>query len=316
VDESRGRIVTEVFRNLKIRGFRVSDPDLTGSICFDMMARRDNEKYFLKVLYNVDTIRKDAASELITLAKVTGSAAVVIGERTGAGKLEHGLVYYRHTIPIMSPETFVDYVDGEKPYVFSGPGGFYVSLDGEKMRSAREEEGFSIGYVSGKIGTSRRSISLYESGTAATVEVFLRLCDLLERDLRRSIDLLNVVRSIEPPHMLNSIDDTLLRTISNKIVGSGYTMNIMRKSPFDAMAGNGTETLIMGLLELIGRDYERASAMRNIADILEDDLLVVSRNHTEKTQISGCPVVNVKELVDYCDRGELGSLVERKKRGL
>ena len=316
MEELRGAIMLDLSRNLKAMGFKVSDPELSGLVCFDVMARREDERYFLKILYNVDTIRKDTAIELLTLAKVTDSSCMVIGERSGAGKLEDGLVYFRHSIPIMSAKTFVDYVGGEKPYVFSGPGGYYVSVDGEEMRRVREQKGYSIGYVSGKIGTSRRSVSLYESGSAATVEVFLKIQELMGVDLRKTIDFRSLIENISLEDVENEIEDDLLKAIFEKVVESGYTMNILRKSPFDALAGRSHETLIMGLLDLMGRDYERASAMRNIADILEDDLIVVSRRRTERTQISGCPVVNVTEFMEYCDKGELETLVDRKKRGL
>ena len=316
VEEPRGTIISELSRNLRARGFKVSDPELSGLVSFDLMARREDERYFLKVLYNVDTIRRDAAVELLTLARMTDSACVVVGERSGAGRLEDGIVYYRHSIPIMSLMTFVDYVDGERPYVFSGPGGYYVSINGTEMRRTRQNRGFSIGYVSGKIGTSRRSVSLYESGSAATVEVFMKIQALLESDIKKSIDFREEIMGMDVYPSESEAEDELLRTVSGRITEAGYTVNIMHKSPFDALARHSRETLIMGLLDLIGKDYKRASAMRNISDILENDLIILARSRTERTQISGCPVVNIPEFLDFCDRGDLEALLERKKRGL
>ncbi|WP_162509590.1 hypothetical protein [Thermogymnomonas acidicola] len=60
-------------------------------MAFDIVARREDERYILKILFNIDTFRASSAIELIRVSKITESVPVVLGgERTGNGPLERG----------------------------------------------------------------------------------------------------------------------------------------------------------------------------------------------------------------------------------
>lgn len=299
---------------LESRGFKVSDPELDGFVSFDLVARRESERFILKVLQNVDTFKSINAGEIIRLSRITSSAAIVVGERGGSGSLQRGVVYYRHHVPILSLETFVDYVDGDMPYVYSGPGGFYVPIDGEAMRVAREEMGFSIGYVSNKIGTSRRSISLYESGNAATVDVFLKLEDLLMTDIRRKLDMLSASRRV-PVETPPEFSSGFMEEVFNIMIRGGYDFQSVRRSPFDAIAYERIETLlIVGLFEDMSSRTERAVAIRNVSEIFENIPLIISRTNTDKEHIGGCPVVNLSELRNTQDKRDIVQILVKKNR--
>ncbi|EQD37265.1 transcriptional regulator, XRE family, partial [mine drainage metagenome] len=163
MEDYRREIVEFVYRFLVNSEFSVSACNLDGLSSFDLIAKRDTESYIIKVLYNVDPFRIENAMEISRIGKMLGSIALLMGERAGNGFLEEGVVYFRHSIPIMSSNTFCNYIKGEKTFVYAGPGGYYVALDGKKMQEARAKAKLSIGNVSNGIGTSRRSISLYES---------------------------------------------------------------------------------------------------------------------------------------------------------
>ncbi|AKA47870.1 hypothetical protein IX51_00855 [uncultured archaeon] len=299
---------------LESRGFRVSDPELEGFVSFDLIARRDSERYILKVLQNVDTFKSINAGEIIRLARMTSSAAIVIGGRGGSGSLQRGVVYYRHHVPILSLKTYLDYIDGDVPYVYSGPGGFYIPIDGEAMRSAREEMGFSIGFVSNKIGTSRRSISLYESGNAATVDIFLKLENLLLRDIRRRLDMLNV-RSEAPITSPAEFANSFIEEVFNIMMRGGYDFQSVKKSPFDAIAYETLETLMLvGLFEDMSSRTERAVAIRNVSEIFENIPLIISKTNTDKEHIGGCPVINLSELRHAQDKRDIVKILVKKNR--
>lgn len=299
---------------LESRGFKVSDPELDGFVSFDLIARRESERFILKVLQNVDTFKSLNAGEIIRLGKITTSIAIVIGERGGSGSLQRGVVYYRHHVPILSLMTFVDYVDGDVPYVYSGPGGFYVPIDGEALRTAREEMGLSIGFVSNRIGTSRRSISLYESGSAATVDVFLKLENLLLRDIRNKLDMLSVPSEI-PLTTTEEFANGFMEEVFNIMIRGGYDFQSIKRSPFDAIAYERLETLLMvGLFEDMSSRTERAVAIRNVSEIFENIPLIISRANTDKEHIGGCPVVNLSELRNAQDKRDLVQILVKKNR--
>lgn len=299
---------------LESMGFKVSDPGLDGFVSFDLLARRENQRFILKVLQNVDTFKSLNAGELLRLGRITTSIAVVVGGRAGNGELQQGVVYYRHHVPILSIDTFMDYVDGDVPYVYSGPGGFYVPIDGEILRKAREERGYSIGYISSKAGISRRSISLYESGSAATVDIFLKLEEILLRDIRKQVDML-AIRDEIALETTYDFANGFIEEVFRIMVRGGYDFQSIKRSPFDGIAYEKIESLMLvGLFEDMSTRPKRALAIRNVSEIFENIPLIISRTNTDKEHIGGCPVVSLSELRNVEDKRDLISLLVKKNR--
>lgn len=314
MEENRRIFIRRLCDVLGRKGFMTSDPDLGGLISFELIARRDDEKYIIKILHNVDTFRDSNAMEMVRLSKVTGAAAVVIGERAGNGLLEDGVVYYRHHIPIMSPVTFVDYVDGKYPNVFSGPGGFYIPINGPLMHSIRARLGYSIGFVSNKVGTSRRSISLYEGGSASTIDVYTKLEILLGQDISSSIDILKVMSDIDLPEEEPEELNLFLKEVIENIVKTGYDFYTMRKAPFDAIANREMDNMfLIGLFESLNEKIGRALAIRNVSEIFQNEPLIITRAESTKDNVAKCPVVSLSELKKASSPDELEIIIERKK---
>lgn len=314
MEDRRAAIVKHIFDVLLRKGFKVSDPALAGSPSFDIIAKREELKLVIKILQNVDTLRGANASEMIRISKFTYAIPLVIGEKAGGGPLERGVVYYRHRVPILSPDSFTDYVEGDHPFISSGPGGYYASIDGRRLQQKRIELGFSIGYLSKKIGTSRRSISLYESGSAVTIDIFLKLEEVLGEDLGKSIDLTEVSRFLDLPIEESNQENDFLKEVLELMLGQGFDMHPVRKSPFDAIMNVPVEEFsLIGLLESLSDRINRISAMRNISEIFENESFIISRINTDKELLGGCPVIKLSELRSMNDREELTTLIERRK---
>ncbi|EQB67579.1 MAG: transcriptional regulator [Thermoplasmataceae archaeon] len=313
MDDYRKGMIEYTGRFLRESGFSLSACDLDGLSSFDLIARRENESYVIKVLYNVDPFRIENAIEISRIGKMLGSAVLLIGERAGNGFLEDGIVYFRHSIPIMSTETFHNYVNGEKPLVYAGPGGYYVSLDGKKMQEARSRSRLSIGNVSMSIGTSRRSISLYESGNSATLEVFQKLTRILKEDISRRIDISEYTNTKEDEP--EKPEDEFLFDIYTNMIKIGLDMNLIRKAPFNALArDNIKESLfLMGLFEDLAMNRERILAIKNISDLMEKFPLLVSRQDTTKETVGGCSVITAKKLSEISDHDEFLRVVSRTR---
>lgn len=303
-----------LYRTLLHRGFKVSDPGLNGLVSFDMIAKRENEIFIIKILHNVDTFRKSNATELVHFSGAVDAMAIVIGKKASNGDLEDGIVYFRHRIPILTVPTFLDYVDGVRPFVYSGPGGFYVSIDGDKLHERRESMGYSIGYVSGKVGISRRSISLYESGSGATIDVFLKLEKLFGTDITSDLDLMDELRKTNMETKSELMSDELTREVFFSLASIGVGMLNFRKTPFDALLTEERKSI--ALLDLV-RDVllqaSRIDSMKNIADLLENESIIVPRTRTDKDNIHGCPVLSVDELASIQEPGDLLNLIAKKK---
>ena len=107
--------------------FEVSKPLSMRGTRFDIVARRDDILIIIKVLSNVDAFSKDNAEELLCIGQALGASPILIGERSGSGEIESGIIYSRFGIPIISVGTLSDYIiEDVPPLIFSASGGFYV----------------------------------------------------------------------------------------------------------------------------------------------------------------------------------------------
>lgn len=314
MEDFRKRAISELYRSLVRRGFNVSDPGLSGLVSFDLIARRDSEIFIIKILHNIDTFRESNSQELVHFSRAIDAVCVVVGNKASNGELEDGVVYFRHRVPILTVITLLDYIDGQRPFVYSGPGGYYVSINGEKLHERRETSGLSIGYVSGKVGISRRSISLYEAGNGATIDVFLKLEQLFGADITNDLDLNVEIRKVEAAQKIEETFDEFTKQIFSSFSSIGMGMLNFRRTPFDALLTSEMKSIV--LLDLV-KDMliqsSRIDSMKNIADVIENESIIVQRTRTEKESIHGCPVVSFEDLSGITEPEDFLNLIAKKK---
>ncbi|MCL4444716.1 MAG: transcriptional regulator [Candidatus Thermoplasmatota archaeon] len=312
MEDFRKFLLKELMVQLRNRGLEFAEPDLDGVSTFDIAARRGDEKYLIKILYNIDTMREEGARDLMSVSRILGCIAIVIGNRASNGTLEDGIIYFRHEVPIMTYETYIAYLDGESPYIFSAHGGYYVSINGESLRKIREEHRYSIGYVSGAVGVSRRSISLYESGSAATLDVFNRLQRIFAVDLKKRINLMKHLEEMPVDENHDLFINEFYSAVLQLMKSIGFSMYPFRKTPFDAMATDVTaDQIIMGLADELN-NYRKARAIASLSELFENYAMVVTKANTEKRTIAGVPVIRKDDIVNAGDKESLVNLLRKK----
>src|SRR3989441_1216196 len=104
----RDRVLEETRRGLAKTGFFLSRPHGERGLCFDFVARRDDTLLIVKVLQNVDALNKATAHELLEVARILEASPLVVGERSGTGSLEDGVIYTRFGVSILSRRTLGD----------------------------------------------------------------------------------------------------------------------------------------------------------------------------------------------------------------
>jgi len=293
----RGDLIDQVRATLAQAGFAVSERCDLRPVSFDLVARRDHDLVILKVLTNVDALSDAIAAEIKLLAKFLEARPLLVGLRAGTGDLEDGVVYNRHDIPIVTPATLTEYVlRGDAPMVFAAPGGFYVRLDHERLREARQELEVSLGVMAQIAGVSRRAIQMYEEGMSASIEAAMRLESFLQRDLIRPMDPL---RAYDPTQYrepaAGPAADPMEALVRRVLEGLGYQVRATRRSPFNALSTAADDTVLTG----VGRDSpqlrRRARIVHSVSRITErPGFFVVEK--TTRTHIDGLPVVSRTEL--------------------
>ncbi len=305
--DQRQQLIRVIYDFLKRNDFVVSEPDLYGLVTFDLICRRGDERYILKILYNVNTFSKIGVVPLIKMSVMTNSKTLIIGEKAGNSILESGVLYFRHGVPILSFESFKDYINGEQPFIYSAPGGFYVGINGQKMRMLREKNNYSIGYISQKLGVSRRSVSLYESGSSATIDIYLKLESILKGDICRSLDM-SISNDAEMP--VNTASDFINEVLTemNKI---GYISEYISRNPFDGLSYNSDSHLIIGAFNNVNENANRVISIKKISEVLGDIPVLINRENSEKHNIYGCTIININDLRKIYDVDSFNEFLEK-----
>jgi putative transcriptional regulator len=188
---SRSALVGNVTAMLEDAGFSVSDRCAIRPKSFDVAARRGKDVLLLKILANVDAFDGATGAEMRRLGTYLGATPMVVGLRTRDEDLKPGVVYFRHGVPVIAPDTAMDlFIEEVPPLIYAAPGGLYVNIDAEILADAREERDWSLGRLANELGVSRRTVSKYEDGMNASVEVAARLEEVFERPLTSPVEVL------------------------------------------------------------------------------------------------------------------------------
>lgn len=312
----RADLIEQVRASMARAGFAVSERCDLRPVSFDLVARRDRDLLILKVLTNVDALSEAIAQEMKVLCKFLDARPILVGLRAGTGELEAGVVYARHDIPIMTPATLEDYVlHGDAPVIFAAPGGFYVHLDADALRRAREAQALSLGVVAQIAGVSRRAIQMYEEGMSASIDAAMRLEEALQRSLIRPLDPFQAFdpRAFQPPAQQGGQEDPMEALVTRLLQGLGYEVRSTRRSPFNALSTQDKTTYLTGMGEDSPQLRRRARIVSSVSRITErPGFFVVER--TTRTTIEGMPVVTRAELDSLSDPERILELILARRQ--
>jgi putative transcriptional regulator len=306
---------------LKRAGFRTSEVYNLRSACFDVVASNGNMILLAKVITNIDSFREEQAFQLRLLSYTLSASVVVIGERTRSGKVEDDALYERFGIPAISYNTLEQaLLNGIFPVVYAKRGGFYVHLNGEKIRQERGKGSFSLGDMAESLGVSRRTVYEYERNEMdSTLETAFKLEELLNTSVTVPFNILSwnvedeatVQRGIA-----RSLDDELEESVGKVLSDLGLKVLWSRGTPFDAITytkeksdvvvtgvGHASERKVQSRMEAIG---SFSSIVRSLA------MFVLDRPRL--SVVKGVPVVSKDELESMDDASELLKAISVRTR--
>ncbi len=227
---------------LKKAGFKVSERCISRMSCFDFMAKKENQLTLIKIPKNICCISAKDASELHEISAYLPATPLLISNKMREKLLENDTVYTRYDIYAITLKTLKDIVfHGMHPLVEAGPGGYYVNLDGEKIRERRQSLGLSIGKLSEMLGISRRTLYGYERGIVkASVSVAYNLewilgvpvvkpINVFERRKNRETSFFSTARRVFRRNRF-------LRLVLEKLAHLNLSIISTERAPFDFIA--------------------------------------------------------------------------------
>ncbi len=311
---SKEKIEEAVRQTLSKGGYLVSSRYDLRSFVFDIIGRKDSQLLLVKVFTNIDAMNRDFASTMKQISDVLGASCLIVGRRSGSGDLENGVVYNRMGVPAITLETLDEFIlEGVPPFIFAAPGGFYVKIDSEALRMARDEKNISLGTLAEKAGVSRRTISMYMEGMGAMIDVALRLEDFLNSPIVEPLNPLDMENEMEEGTATFNDRSNFENIVFGNLFSLGFDVLPVAKCPFEAVTSDEKVLLLTGLEENRARLKKKARVFYSFSTVAEKDSVIFVQK-SRRDVIEGIPVMTPQDLECIDDPADFEEKIKRKKR--
>jgi putative transcriptional regulator len=280
----RTAIIDNVESLFEKAGFHLSQRCCARPSCFDFAARRERQLAFVKVHPNIGNIYEKDANGLATLGNFFSGASILICENTRKRPLEDDTVYSRYKVGALTLKTLEDALLSKMgPLIEAGPGGYYVRLDGEKIRRKRLEKGLSIGKMAEITGVSRRTLYGYEKEMAkASVSTAYKLEWVLGVPVIKPIDIFQYPEASEgflaTARRIIS-ESRFLQFVIRKLLQFNFAVFQIKRAPFDfiAKAPEIPTSLVGAVSHEKEKNFEiRTKEIVSVSKIVEAQPILVS----------------------------------------
>ncbi|QFU81166.1 transcriptional regulator [Natronorubrum aibiense] len=314
---SRSALVGNVTAMLEDAGFVVSDRCAIRPKSFDIAARRGEDLILVKILGNIDAFNEATGHEMRRLGTYLEATPLVIGLRSRDEDLKPDVVYFRHGVPVLSPDTAYNlFIESVPPLIYAAPGGLYVNIDGDLLADERQDRDWSLGQLASELGVSRRTVSKYEDGMNASVEVAMELEDLFDAPLTSPVDVLEGADEVHETEA--TPDDPEADPDDEQVVAvltrAGYSVHPTLRSPFKAVSQDEADDegiVLTGHSKFTKAAEKRARIMSSIGQVTHTrSVYVVDRAKQES--VDGTALVEREELEDLHDAAELRKVIRER----
>jgi len=258
-------------------GFTVKS--LTRS-CFDLLARKQDKILLIKVLEDANAVNKVHVNEMNVVSSYVGAVPIIIAEKAG-NKLEENVLYTRFNLYTLNFNTFVNSIKNKFPLVKRTQAGFTASIAGNKLREKRVEKGYSLNYLSKRVGVTSRMIDKYEKGDSEiTITRAMKLYNIFGHKVFNEINIFSGNNKVEGNHHSD---------FSKKYIDLGFEASDTSKSPFDIIARKGNELILTEVGDKTRPDFS------SLSKLLDADNLVIFKNKKPKD----VPAVTREEFLEF-----------------
>jgi putative transcriptional regulator len=316
---SRSALVGNVTAMLEDAGFVVSERCAIRPKSFDIAARRGDNLLLVKVLANIDAFTEETGHEMRRLGTYLQATPLVLGIRSRDEDLKPDVTYFRHGVPVLSPDTAYNlFIEDVPPLIYAAPGGLYVNIDGDLLADERENEKLSLGQLASQLGVSRRTVSKYEDGMNASVEVAMALEELFDASLTSPVDVLEGTDDVHDTE--ETPEDPDADPTDEQVVAvftrAGYQVHPTLRSPFKAVSEDEDEKgiVLTGHSKFTKAAEKRARIMSSIGHVTRTQSVYVVDRATRES-VDGTALVEREELEELRDADDLRAVIrERAER--
>lgn len=320
IPAQRDHILVQINELLSNHGFETSN--IYDRSCFDMVARKEFLLLLMKVLINVDGFTGEQAEEIKKLSSIFMASPIIVGLKSKNEFLEEDVVYERHGIPVIALETFRSMVvEDIYPEIFADRGGYFVRMDGNVIKEAREHKDLSLKDLADLAHVSRETIYKYEHGMVrAFPETAMILESILNMRITLSVDLFKVPEPEAKPSKKAETESE-----PRKLVDLGFGVIPTSRTPFDALAKPEAEILrdiqknqgplITNLEKNRNQNVLKKMAVnvKDLSGVTGTDAVFIMEGKKKLTCIEGIPVVHSWEMEEMETSKEFLRVVRERK---
>jgi putative transcriptional regulator len=300
---------------LRNAGYTISRRCTSRASCFDFASRKEEKLVFIKVLLDIGAVSRGNAVELKNVSRCLNCSSLIISDMNGDETLSDDTIYSRYGIYVVTSKTLEDVVRGTYPLIEATPGGYFVRIDGNKIRESRHEIGLSIGKLAGMAGISRRALYGYEQEmTRASVSAAYHLAEILGAPIVKTIDIFKTdLRSLKeegnPHNPSKNIGNRFLRFVLDKFSQFGLNVSAMSRSPFDfvAFCPRTELKIIGGIFKEEESIEERVEEITSLGKVMNVKPLLLGNEKVTKPQ--NTTFLSFDELTKITDRKKLEALL-------
>ncbi len=306
-------LTLQVIDILSKAGFTLSDRCNIRPRSFDLAARRCNILLLLRVLSNIDGLSAETAREMRHLSGFLDGSPLVIGSKSRDQTLADGVTYFRYGIPSINPGTLRDcFIEGVPPLVHAAPGGLYIKIDSERLKSIRTANNISLGELATELGISRRTVSRYEEGrTDASIDVVLRLEEILDAELVCPIKILSTEK--DRAKQDRTPEQSEPNEVSLLLTPLGFFVFPAKQAPFSAISNDsGDNTMLTGFSTYNRTMVRNARLMSSISSVAGTKSVYIVKGACRHTQIDGTVLIEESEFKRIDDLDDVMRLIQER----
>ncbi|MGA1820921.1 MAG: transcriptional regulator [Thermoplasmatota archaeon] len=280
---------------------------------YDTVARRDSTLILIRTLLSKGDIDRKGANSVKMMSTLLKASPILVIPSRRADAFQDGVLYLRYGIPMMTLNTLWEYiVEMIPPLIFYGPGGHYVSLDGARLRSRREAMNLSLGALADEVGVSRKAIQMYESGMGATVEIALKLEEILREVLISPLDPFSY--SEELSYIREKMDQIggLKKQVFDHLDAIGMEVIPTMSCPFDAITRSSGSQFMTSVEMTNPRLRDMGEALSDLSKITEQRSVMIVSGKVRDKNIEGTPVLSLSEVKKTSDPEKLIEMIRER----
>ena len=158
--------IDSLLRESHFETFRFVEATKRNKFCFDLLVKKDNSVFLVKVFPNIDNLNESIIENIKYLSLLLNSKPLLVGIKNRYQNLEDNTIYIRKGLPFITLNTLEDVLKKQLyPHILARRGGGVIFLDGEIMKSLREQKNISRKEISDQLGVTKRTICSYENET-------------------------------------------------------------------------------------------------------------------------------------------------------